>query len=102
MFKNLDNKFQQCCNICKWSWFYEKMLTLMCITVFIAVFALFASAQTVNLGDIDFNGKVNASDARTVLRVVAKLEENLGAVEIGDEEIPSKPIVSGDIKAVTL
>ncbi len=34
-----------------------------------------ASAKTVLLGDVDMSGKVTASDARTVLRVSAQLEE---------------------------
>lgn len=39
------------------------------------MFSFHASAKTVLVGDIDSNGKVTASDARTVLRVSARLDE---------------------------
>ncbi len=47
---------------------------LLCIIVLLLVFCISASAKTVLIGDMNSDGRITASDARTVLRVSAKLE----------------------------
>ncbi len=45
------------------------------VVLFSFLFCMNASAKTALTGDVDLNGKVTASDARTVLRISARLEE---------------------------
>lgn len=55
---------------------------IMCLSIGVPAFAEEISGEefsettelTVRAGDVDFNGKVTASDARTILRVAAQLE----------------------------
>ncbi len=53
----------------------KKILISLCITMLICVFSFSSSAATFLLGDVDFNGKVNASDARITLRAAASLQQ---------------------------
>lgn len=48
------------------------LVALMLISV---VFALGVSAETYKLGDIDKDGKITPSDARTILRIAAQIEK---------------------------
>ncbi len=53
----------------------KKVLNTLFGFILIFLLCISASAKTVLLGDVDMNGTVTASDARTVLRVSAQLEE---------------------------
>jgi len=52
----------------------KKILSTLFLFVLLFLLCIGASAKVVFLGDVDMNGNVTASDARTVLRVSAQLE----------------------------
>ena len=52
----------------------KKIISVLVIVMLTSVLALTASAKTVLKGDVDMNGKITASDARTTLRTAARLE----------------------------
>ena len=52
----------------------KKIIFTLVITMLAALFVINASAATYKKGDINMDGKVNASDARLVLRVGASLD----------------------------
>ncbi len=53
----------------------KKFLTAIIILTLTAVFAVSASAKSVLKGDFDMNGRITAMDARSILRVGAKIDE---------------------------
>ena len=48
---------------------------LVAVSLMCSFSVFFASAESVSIGDVNEDGKITASDARTVLRASAKLEE---------------------------
>lgn len=52
----------------------KKVLSLLLVFAMILSFGAVASAKTVKLGDLDGNGRITASDARTILRYASKLD----------------------------
>ena len=48
---------------------------ILSIIVLFSSFCIFSNAQEIKLGDVNRDGKVNASDARKVLRFSAKLDD---------------------------
>ena len=53
----------------------KKILSALFIFVLLFLLCVSTSAKTVLLGDVDFSGKVTASDARKVLRVSAHIDD---------------------------
>ncbi len=67
----------------------KRLFGIFIIILLISLFCVSVCAKTVLLGDVDLNGTVTASDARTVLRVSALLEEpeeSILAVEDADKD----------------
>ncbi len=52
----------------------KKLITVMAVVMLSALFAVCASAKTVKKGDVNMDNKVNAIDARIVLRAGAQLD----------------------------
>ena len=51
----------------------KKITAIICTLILIAVIPLSVSAKTILIGDVNNDGKVNAADARLVLRRAAQL-----------------------------
>ncbi|MBO5935140.1 MAG: hypothetical protein J6Q94_06590 [Clostridia bacterium] len=78
----------------------KKILSALFIFVLLFLLCVSTSAKTVLLGDIDMSGKVTASDARTVLRVSAQLEElDESIIPIADAD-KNERITSADARKI--
>ncbi len=53
----------------------KKILPIILVAVLAVLFAVGASAETYKLGDVNKDGKITTSDARSILRVAAKLDK---------------------------
>lgn len=53
----------------------KKLLTILAAAALFVMLATGASAKTVLKGDFDMNGKITAMDARSILRIGAKIDE---------------------------
>ena len=78
----------------------KKELSILFAFILLFLLCVGVSAKTVLLGDVDMNGKVTASDARTVLRVSAQLEtiDNV-IIPIADADKNGK-ITSSDARKI--
>lgn len=63
----------------------KKITAIICTLILIAVIPLSVSAKTILIGDVNNDGKVNAADARLVLRVSAGIDPPFGTIEIPDD-----------------
>lgn len=63
----------------------KKITAIICTLILIAVIPLSVSAKTILIGDVNNDGKVNAADARLVLRVSAGIAPPFGTIEIPDD-----------------
>lgn len=78
----------------------KKRLSILFAFILLFLLCVGVSAKTVLLGDVDMNGKVTASDARTVLRVSAQLEKpDESIISIADADKNGK-ITSADARKI--
>jgi len=78
----------------------KKIITAIIVVLLISFFVFCASAKTVKKGDVNVDGRINASDARIVLRAGAQLDEiSSEQVIIGDMDNNSK-ITAADARKI--
>ena len=81
----------------------KKLLSIiLAVVMLISGISVYASAEnkTYSLGDVNGDGNITASDARTVLRVAAKLEDETEAIALyGDIDL-NKNITASDARRI--
>lgn len=78
----------------------KRIVTIFTVTVMAVVLAVTASAKTVKLGDVNGDGRVTASDARSILRFAATLDTyNEELLNISDVDINGK-VTASDARKV--
>ncbi len=78
----------------------KKVVTIFTVTVLAVVLTVTASAKTVKLGDVNGDGRITASDARSILRFAATLDtydEEL--LKIADVDLNNK-VTASDARKV--